>query len=305
MSFFAELKRRNVFKVGVAYAIVAWLLVQITSIVAPALHLPEWTLSLIIYLTIIGFPLALFLAWAFELTPEGIKPTSDVDKAQSITRATGQKLNHIIITMLSLAVIFLVIDNYVLSREEVPSVVTEPGETKAKAETEPAEAVNRKSIAVLPFADRSSSKADSYFVDGIQDDILTQLAKITSLKVISRTSVMGYRNTTKNMKTIGRELGVATVLEGGVQRAGNRVRINVQLIDADKDEHLWAETYNRKLTAENIFTIQGEISKAIASALRAALSPEEEAKLNAVPTKNLEALEAYFKGKQNLVARSS
>ena len=306
MSFITELKRRNVFKVGMAYAIVAWLLVQITSIAAPALHLPDWTLTFIIYLTIIGFPLALFLAWAFELTPEGIKPTREVDKAQSITRVTGQKLNYTIIGLMALVIVLLVVDNYVLNKEErPPSTPPAAKQIATKPAPQPAAVENKKSVAVLPFANMSDSKEDAYFADGVQDDILTQLTNITSLKVISRTSVMGYRNTTKNVKTIGKELGVAAVLEGGVQRAGKQIRINVQLIDADKDQHLWAKIYDRKLTAENIFSIQSEIATAIANALRAALSPQEQAKIEAVPTQNLEALEAYFKGKQQLVARTS
>ena len=306
MSFITELKRRNVFKVGMAYAIVAWLLVQITSIAAPALHLPDWTLTFIIYLTIIGFPLALFLAWAFELTPEGIKPTRDVDQEQSITRVTGQKLNYTIIGLMALVIAFLVADNYVFQKETaVPTAPPAAEQAAATPAPEPAVAENKKSIAVLPFANMSDSKEDAYFADGVQDDILTQLTNITSLKVISRTSVMGYRDTTKNVKTIGKELGVAAVLEGGVQRAGKQIRINVQLIDADKDQHLWAKIYDRQLTAENIFAIQSEIATAIANALRAALSPQEKAKIEAVPTQNLEALEAYFKGKQAIVSRTS
>ena len=191
MSFITELKRRNVFKVGVAYAIVTWLLVQITSIVAPALHLPDWTLTFIIYLTIIGFPLALFLAWAFELTPEGIKPTREVDKAQSITRSTGHKLNYTIIGLMALVIVLLVVDNYVLNKEETPPATPPAAKLIAtRPAPQPAAVENKKSVAVLPFVNMSDSKEDAYFADGVQDDILTQLTNITSLKVISRTSVM-------------------------------------------------------------------------------------------------------------------
>ena len=306
MSFVTELKRRNVFKVGVAYAIVAWLLIQVAAIVLPTFDAPRWVLQTFTFLIILGFPLALFLAWAFELTPEGIKPTRDVDKAQSITRATGHKLNYTIIVLLAVALIYVMIDNYVLREDSNQEAATNTvQETKTPVQKQPVAVENKKSVAVLPFANMSDSKEDAYFADGVQDDILTQLTNITSLKVISRTSVMGYRNTTKNVKTIGKELGVANVLEGGVQRAGKQIRINVQLIDADKDRHLWAKIYDRKLTAENIFSIQSEIATAIANALRAALSPQEKAKIDAVPTQNLEALEAYFKGKQAMVARTS
>jgi TolB-like protein len=165
--------------------------------------------------------------------------------------------------------------------------------------------VGEKSIAVLPLANRSANEEDAFFVDGIHDDILTQISKIRALKVISRTSVMEYRNTTKNLKTIGQELGAATVLEGGVQRAGDRVRINVQLIDAATDKHLWADTYDRRLTAENIFAIQTEIATAIADALRAVLSPEEQDRLATVPTENLAAYEAYLLGKQRLARETA
>ncbi|MBW2694237.1 MAG: winged helix-turn-helix domain-containing protein, partial [Deltaproteobacteria bacterium] len=290
MPLIAELKRRNVFRVGAAYAIVAWLLVEMASVVLPALHLPEWTLTLLVVLVVAGFPLALILAWAFELTPEGIKRETAVDPAESITHLTGRKLDFAIIGLLALAVVYFAVDKFVLKAEQIPA--TEP-------------IAREKSIAVLPFANRSANEEDAFFVDGIHDDILTQISKIRALKVISRTSVMEYRNTTKNLKTIGQELGVATVLEGGVQRVGDQVRVSVQLIDAQTDDHLWADNYNRQLTTANIFAIQVEIATAIADALRATLSPEEQEFLDAVPTHSMAALEAYFRGKQRLAKRSS
>jgi TolB-like protein/Tfp pilus assembly protein PilF len=212
---------------------------------------------------------------------------------------TGRKLDFAIIGLLVIAVVFLVVDNYVLEAE--------PEQTEVTAEQVPAAAPieREKSIAVLPLANRSANEEDVFFVDGMHDDILTQISKIRALKVISRTSVMEYRNTTKNLKTIGQELGAATVLEGGVQRAGDRVRINVQLIDAATDKHLWADTYDRQLTAANIFAIQTEIATAIADSLRATLSTEEQELLDTVPTDNMAALEAYFHGKQRMEKRSS
>jgi TolB-like protein/Tfp pilus assembly protein PilF len=288
MSIIAELKRRNVFRVGVAYAIVGWLLLEVASVILPALHLPDWALTLLVVFVVAGFPLALIVAWAFEMTPEGLKREAEVDRTESTTHVTGRKLDFTIIGLLVIAVVFLVVDNYVL-----------------EAEPEQASVVREKSIAVLPLANRSANEEDAFFVDGIHDDILTQISKIRALKVISRTSVMEYRNTTKNLKTIGQELGAATVLEGGVQRAGDRVRVNVQLIDAETDEHLWADTYDRRLTAANIFAIQTEIATAIADALRATLSTEEQELLDTVPTENMAALEAYFRGKQRMEKRTN
>jgi len=299
MSLIAEFKRRNVFRVGAGYAIVAWLLVEVASVVMPALHLPDWTLTFLIFVILAGFPLALILAWAFELTPEGIKREKDVESAESIRQQTGRKLDFAIIGLLAIAVIYFAADKFAL--QAVPEQV------EAAAEPVPAgaPAAREGSIAVLPFANRSADEADAFFVDGMHDDILTHLARIRSLKVISRTSVMEYRNTTKNLKTIGRELGAATILEGGVQRAGAQIRVNVQLIDAETDEHLWAEIYDRQLTAANIFTIQSEIATAIADALRATLSTEERELLETVPTENMAALEAYFRGKQRMEKRST
>ncbi len=260
MALIAELKRRNVFRVGVAYAIVAWLLIEITATTFPILKLPDWSVTLVTVLVLIGFPLALIVAWAFELTPEGLKRETAVDRTESITHVTGRKLDFAIIGLLVITVVYFAVDKFVLQAE--------PKQVEVVAEEIPAaEAIEReKSIAVLPLANRSANEEDVFFVDGMHDDILTQISKIRALKVISRTSVMEYRDTTKNLKTIGQELGAATVLEGGVQRAGDRVRINVQLIDAATDEHLWADTYDRKLTAANIFTIQTEIATAIADA---------------------------------------
>ncbi len=246
---FAELRRRNVFKVGVAYAIVAW---------------------------------------AFELTPEGFKRDSAVDPAESITKQTGRKLDFIIIGVLAVGIVYFAVDKFVLEQAEVT-----------------AESVAReKSIAVLLFDNLSGDAANEAFTKGIHDDILTQISKIRALKVIARTS-MERLNPTLSIPEIGTKLGVATVLEGGVQRAGDRVRINVQLIDCANEAHLWAETYDRELTAANIFGIQSEIAATVADALRATLSPEEQERLATVPTENLAAYDAYVLGKQRMAKRTS
>jgi TolB-like protein len=228
-SFFTELKRRNVFKVGVAYIIVAWIVMQAADVITQNLGLPAWFPQIVTALLILGLPIAIVFAWAFELTPEGVKPTAAVGPDESITHSTGRKLDFAIIGLLSLAVIYLVIDNYVLVEETSPSIISTTVETKTDETITSLVVTDRKSVAVLPFANRSTSEDDGFFVDGLHDDLLTHLSKITDMKVISRTSVMGYRDTQKNMKVIGVELGVATIMEGGVQRSGNRVRINVQL----------------------------------------------------------------------------
>ncbi len=292
MSFIKELKRRNVIRVAIAYAVAAWLLIEITATTFPILKLPDWSVTLVTVLVLIGFPLALIFAWAFELTPEGLKKEKDVDRSESITHVTGRKLDFMIITVLVLALVYFVYDEFVIepARDaELVKATTEAVTEHGKSE------IPDKSIAVLPFANRSSEQENAqFFADGVHDDLLTLLANLGSIKVISRTSVMEYRDTIKNMKTIGEELGVATILEGGVQRAGNQIRINVQLIDASIDEHIWAKTYNRTLTTETIFAIQSEIAASIAEQLKAALSPEDQKTLNKRPTQNLDAYNAYL-----------
>ncbi len=284
-SFFSELRRRNVIRVGIAYVIVAWLILQVVDVVGPVLDLADSAAKLILFLLAIGLPVAVVLAWAYELTPEGLKKEKQVDRSQSITTQTGRKLDFIIIGVLAAAVIFFTIDKFVwVERAQVPTGVSD----------------SKKSIAVLPFANRSALAEDIFFVDGVHDDILSQLSRIGSLKVISRTSVERFRDTEKSMQEIGQALGASSILEGAVQRAGDRVRINVQLIDTGTDEHLWADTYDRELTAANIFAIQSEIATAIAEELRTTLSPDEQEGLAKVPTESLPALEAYFLGRERM-----
>jgi TolB-like protein len=284
-----ELKRRNVFKVGIAYLVAAWLLMQITDVVAPLLSVPDWVPRFIFLLLAIGFVPALIFAWAYELTPDGIRRESEVDRAKSIRSLTGRRLDRLIIAMMTLAIIYLVLDNYVF--EDAPAPL--------------AEVALEKSIAVLPFRNRSDSDADTHFVDGIHDDILTQLTKLSTLdKVISRTSTERYRDTELPIPQIADELGVATILEGGVQRAGNNVRINVQLIEAATDEHLWAEIYDRELTVENLFAIQSEISREVVVALHGVLSDEESERLEQNPTTSFEAYQEYAFGRQELAKRT-
>ncbi len=290
MALLGEMRRRNIFKVSLAYAIVSWLIVQIADVILPTFDAPQWVMQVLVLLMVLLFPIAVLLAWAFELTPGGFIATADVDRTQSITVSTGKRLNRIVIVLLVLAVSFLVIDNYVLEAE----IVVDP------------DFAYRQSIAVIPFVNRGAAEEDAGFLaDGVHDELLTRLSKISDLRVISRTSVMEYRNTTKNMIEIGAELGVGSVLEGGVQRSGDDIRVNVQLIDAVTDEHIWADTYDRELNAANVFAIQSEISTAIAEALEATLSPAEEERLASVPTENIDALEAYFAGLRLVEERSA
>jgi TolB-like protein/Tfp pilus assembly protein PilF len=299
LSLFNELKRRNVFKVGVAYVVVAWLIIQVVDIVINNIGAPDWVFRVILLLLGIGLPVILLFAWAFEMTPEGLKREKQVDPSESITNQTGRKLNFMIIGVLLLGLGYFAIDKFVLSAER--TIV--PAETAVTEEITEATMEVGKSIAVLPLANRSAREDDQYFADGMHDDLLTQLAKIASLKVISRTSVMRYRDTEMSIPEIAQQLGVTSILEGGVQRSGDQIRVNMQLIDAETDEHLWAETYDRQMTAENLFAIQSSITRQITDALKASLSPEEAARIDERPTENLEAFQEYMKGQQLLALR--
>jgi TolB-like protein len=305
LSLFNELKRRNVFKVAIAYAVSTWILLQLTDVLTQILGLPEWAPKLILLMLIVGFVPALIIAWAFELTPEGIKLESEVQRSESIAPKTGRKLDYVIIVSLGLSLGYFIWESRFEQRTtEVQSVkeqavAEEPVvEVKEPVIAQEAPDVDENSIAVLPFANRSADANDIYFTDGIHDDLLTQLSRIDAFSVISRTSVMEYRDTTKNLRQIARELSVANIMEGSVQRAGDRVRINVQLIDAETDEHLWAEIYDRELTTNNLFDIQTEIAKAIAVALRATLTDSELADVSDVPTENVAAYDLYLQARR-------
>jgi TolB-like protein/cytochrome c-type biogenesis protein CcmH/NrfG len=275
-NFFAELKRRNVYKVAVAYIVVGWLLIQVATQVFPFFEIPSWGVRLVVLLIVIGFPIALVLAWAFELTPEGIKRAEDIDVSKSITRKTGRKLDFFIIAVLLLVIAVLLFQR--LHPKVSPAVSSSL----------------EKSIAVLPFENLSEEKANAYFADGIQDEILTKLAGIGDLKVISRSSTARYKSKPEDVKTVARELGVATVLEGSVQKAGDKVRVNVQLLDARVDAHLWAKSYDRDL--KDVFAVESEVAQEIADALRAKLSPSQSDALATAPTHDPEAYDLFLKG---------
>ena len=288
-NFFTELKRRNVYKVAVAYVIVGWLLLQAASILFPTFEAPAWVMKVFVSVIILGFPVALILAWAFELTPEGIKRAEDVLPNESITRKTGRKLVGITV---ALAVIAAGLLAFQFLRPK-SSNKAPPSTASAPAAAATPSTIAGKSIAVLPFENLSEEKANAYFADGIQEEILTRLAKIADLKVISRTSTLQYQTKPGNLSEIAKQLGVAHILEGSVQKAGDQVRVNVQLINAQTDAHLWADTYDRKLT--DVFGVESEIAKSIAESLRAKLTGREVQALAIKPTNNPEAYDAYLR----------
>jgi TolB-like protein/Tfp pilus assembly protein PilF len=292
--FFAELKRRNVYKVAVAYAVVAWLLIQAGSILFPTFEAPAWVMKVFVAIVFLGFPAALVLAWAFELTPEGIRRTEDIAPTESITHRTGRRvMAFVVIAAVGAAALFAF--QFLRTKSAPPS-----NEKTVRAIT--VGGIPLKSIAVLPFASLSEDKANEYFASGIQDEILTRLAKIADLKVISRTSTQQYQSKPGNIPEIAKQLGVAHVLEGSVQKVGDAVRINVQLIRAEGDSHLWADTYDRKLT--DIFLVETEVAQKIASSLEARLTGGEQRQIAAVPTKNPEAYDAYLRGLALIIRQS-
>jgi TolB-like protein/Flp pilus assembly protein TadD len=282
-NFFAELKRRNVYKVAVAYAIVGWLLVQIATQVFPFLEIPTWIVRLVIVLVAAGFPIALVIAWAFELTPEGIKRTEDVDLVASARQPRKYTWIFVVIVGAALSVGLFFTGRYTGRTPPTPR------------QSEAATAIPPKSIAVLPFESLSEEKGNAYFAEGVQDEILTRLAKVADLKVISRTSTQHFKSAPDNLPQIAKQLGVTNILEGSVQKANDQVRVNVQLINALTDAHLWAETYDRKLT--DIFAVESDIAKTIADTLQAKLTGSEKIAMAKKPTENPEAYELYLKGR--------
>ncbi len=273
--------RRNVVKVAVVYLIAGWLTMQVADVMFPALNLPEWLTSAIAALLLVGFPFALIFAWAFELTPEGIKRESEVDRSQSITGTTGKKLNHTIIIILSIALGFMLVDKFVLQNDEA-------------AQREEIVATDIKpSIAVLPFVNMSDDKDNEYFSDGLSEELLNLLAKIPQLHVAGRTSSFQFKGTNDDLRVIGEQLNVAHILEGSVRKSGTRLRITAQLINADTGYHLWSETYDRELT--DVFAIQDEIASNVVGALR----PKLLGKSIPIPshgTDNIDAYNLYLRG---------
>jgi TolB-like protein/Flp pilus assembly protein TadD len=281
-NFFAELKRRNVYKVAVAYIVAGWALSQGIAQVFPVFDIPNWVIRLIVLLIIIGLPIALILAWMFELTPQGIRRTETADAMPAA--AKPNKYIWIYVVVIGAAVS---IGLFLLGRYSAGS--------KAESGRPGGPSLPEKSIAVLPFDNLSRDPDNAYFAEGVQDEILTRLAKVADLKVISRTSTQHFKSTPDNLPQIAKQLGVAHILEGSVQKASDQVRVNVQLINALTDAHLWADTYDRKLT--DIFAVESEIAKTIAETLQARLSGSEKSSIAKAPTVNPEAYELYLKGR--------
>ena len=276
-SFFAELKRRNVYKVAVAYAVVGWLLVQVSTQVFPFFEIPNWAIRLVVLVIIVGFPIALVIAWAFEITPEGIKRTEVADAAHEHSR--GKTWIYVVIVAAAISVTLFFLGRYTVGSRTAIS----PNELSGK------------SVAVLPFANLSRDPDNAYFAAGIQDEIITRLSKIADLKVISCSSTQRFKSSPDDVPAIAGQLGVANILEGSVQRTGDQVRVNVQLIKGVTDTHLWAETFDRHLT--DIFAVESEIAKTIAETLRAKLSGSEQNAIAAKPTENTEAYQLYLRGR--------
>lgn len=293
--FLGELQRRNVYRVAVAYAVVGWVLIQIITQVFPFFEIPSWTIRVVILLLVLGFPVALILAWAFEITPEGIKRTENVPVHQSIRRHTGRKLFAFASVVAAIALGLLLIQ---FARHTSTGPKQEPALSVA-----PTQSISEKSIAVLPFSNLSAEEENVYFTDGIQDEILTNLAKVADLKVISRSSVMVYKTgAPRNVREIGRQLGVAYLLEGSVQRTKNRVKVMAQLIDARTDAHLWGEQYDREIA--DAFAIQSEIAQAITHQLQVKLSATEKAAIMQSP-REVEAFDLYLRAKELITTPSS
>jgi len=295
--FLAELKRREVFRVAAVYGATGFVLLQVADLLAEGLGLPDVVLRAATFLVLIGFPIALVLAWAYERTPEGVKRTDPAGTAELDAIVAQPAAKRWPAGLLALAgVVALVAGAWWVGRSTASGDAdARPEPVALTADADPASL--RRSVAVLPFADLAGTDDSKAFALGLHDDLMTQLTKVPDLKVTSRTSVMVYADQTRPVEEIARDLSVGSIVEGGVRTSGGRVRLNVQLIDPSTDEHIWAETYDRELTAENVFEIQGEIARSVATALEAELSGETVSQLGAMLTDNIEAWNAYHEGK--------
>jgi TolB-like protein/Tfp pilus assembly protein PilF len=297
VSFFSELRRRNVFKVGAAYAIVSWLLVQVADTFFPALRLPEWTVSLVAGLVILGFPLALLLSWAYELTPGGMERTGQTAVAEGRTRLSGRKLDRVIMALLVLVVAFMAIDSYVLQRgtQEPSAMATASTRTPTPVEDDAETTVLPNSIAVLPFENLSPDPNNDFFAASVHEEILTQLGIIRGLSVIGRTSVRQYAGAARPITEIARELNVESIMEGSIAYGEGRVVVSARLIDSATGTRLWGDRYNNVF--ENIFEIQADIAMNIANALEAEFSPAEQERIEQVPTDSPAAYVLYLRAR--------
>ena len=308
MSFLNELKRRNVFRVGIAYVLAAWVLLQGIDFSLEVIAAPDWILQVFVLAAVAGLPVFLIFAWVFEMTPEGIKRESEIDRSASITPHTGRKLDRVIIVFLALAVALLLADRFyhseaastgeleqtaVAQHSEPPPKATPDSESNAPVGAGSHQ--DGRSVAVLPFVNMSGDQEQEYFSDGISEELLNVLVRVEGLRVPSRTSSFTFKGSDKNVTEIGRELQVEHVLEGSVRKSGNRIRVTAQLIDVNTDTHLWSETYTREL--DDIFAVQDEIAQAIVGALKVTLSGEEQQTMASHSTSNVEAYNQYLLGR--------
>jgi TolB-like protein/Tfp pilus assembly protein PilF len=295
-NFFAELKRRNVIRMAGLYLVGAWLLTQVASTVLPTFDVPSWALRGLIITLVVGFFPTLIFCWVFELTPQGLQRDADVRPEQSIAPQTARRMDRMLIVVLALALAYFGFDKFVLAPRREAALVAATAQVHTPSlPNESRPAASARSIAVLPFENLSEDKNNAYFAEGVQDEILTRLAKVADLKVISRTSTQRFKSAPDNLRAIAQQLGVANILEGSVQKANDQVRVNVQLINAITDAHLWADIYDRKLT--DIFAVESDIAKTIADTLQAKLSGPERTALAKAPTSNNEAYELYLRGR--------
>jgi adenylate cyclase len=291
--FLEQLKRRNVVRVAILYVVVCYLTLEPFGVLVHVLALPEWIGRTVVLLMVIGFPAALIFAWVYEITPEGLKPTVEVEPSRSIRKQTGQRLNRAIIVTLSLALAYFVVDKFWLSKRITTERPAATVATVAPASPAPAAAVSDKSVAVLPFVDMSEKKDQEYFSDGLSEELIDMLTKIPDLRVPARTSSFYFKGKSEDIPTIARRLMVAHVLEGSVRKSGMTLRITAQLVRADNGYHLWSQTYDRKL--DDIFKVQDDIAGAVVSALKVSLA--ESSTLKVTTPKNTEAYTLYLQGR--------
>jgi len=299
MNLFTELKRRNVFRVGIAYLVVSWFLLQIIDVVIPILILPDWVARFIFLLLAVGFIPVLIAAWAFEMTPDGIRKEKDIDRSQSIVSQTGRKLDRTIIVVLVLALGYFVFDKFLSPSSdgspESTALTNVSAEETTGPITSPTLNTDEKSVAVLPFINMSDDAENEYFSDGISEELLNVLVRVKGLRVPSRTSSFTFKGSTKKLAEIGAELQVDHILEGSVRKSGDRIRVTAQLIEVNTDTHLWSETYTREL--DDIFAVQDEIAQAIVSALKVTLTGEDQASIHSRETASVEAYNKYLLGR--------
>jgi len=299
MRFLGELKRRNVFRIGMAYIVAAWVIIQLGYVTATNLGAEEWVMGLVMTFIILGFPVALFLAWSFALTTEGLRKETDVQKIDSLTRKAGHRLDYITMALLAVVVGMVVLDRYMPApTHSEPAAQTALSETESEPELI---VIDENSIAVLPFVNMSAEASQDYFSDGLSEELLNVLTRVEGLKVASRTSSFAYKNDTRNIRQIARRLRVANILEGSVRKVGDRLRITAQLIDTRNDRHLWSDSYDREMN--DIFQVQAEIANAIVSALTTELGVGLQAVSVQSATSNVDAYDLYLKARELFIAR--